>query len=70
VVVDSVSDVTTLLPDQVRAAPDFGSSINTQYIIGLGAVDDRMLILLDIGRLMTSEEMALTDSYSEVPTPV
>ena len=70
VVVDSVSDVTTLLPDQVRAAPDFGSSINTQYIIGLGAVDDRMLILLDIGRLMTSEEMALTDSYSEAPTPV
>ncbi|QFY42445.1 chemotaxis protein CheW [Candidatus Methylospira mobilis] len=70
VVVDSVSDVTTLMPEQVRAAPDFGSSINTQYIIGLGAVDDRMLILLDIGRLMTSEEMALTDSYNEVPTPV
>jgi purine-binding chemotaxis protein CheW len=67
IVVDSVSDVTTLMPEQVRVAPDFGSTVNTQYIIGLGSVDDRMLILLDIGRLMASEEMALTEIHSEAP---
>ena len=60
-VVDGVSDVLTLTADQIRPAPEFGASLDTQYIIGLGTVDQRMLILMDIERLMTSREMALTD---------
>lgn len=70
IVVDSVSDVTTLLPEQIRTAPDFGSTVNAHYIIGLGSVDERMLILLDIDRLMTSEEMALTERNSDIHTLV
>ena len=60
-VVDGVSDVLTLSAEQIRPAPEFGSSLDTQYIIGLGTVDERMLILMDIERLMTSSDMALTD---------
>ncbi len=63
-VVDGVSDVLTLSADQIRPAPEFGASLDTQYIIGLGTVDERMLILMDIERLMTSSDMALTDHAS------
>lgn len=63
-VVDSVSDVITLAPEQVRPAPDFSTSFDTQYILGLGTVDQRMLILVDIEKLMTGNGMALVSSAS------
>jgi purine-binding chemotaxis protein CheW len=61
-VVDSVSDVTTLTKDQIKAAPDMGSTaFSGEYLMGLGTVDERMLILIDIDRLMSSPEMGLID---------
>ncbi|MBK8064552.1 MAG: chemotaxis protein CheW [Betaproteobacteria bacterium] len=61
-VVDGVSDVITLNAGQVKPAPEFGAALDTQYIIGLGTVEDRMLILVDIEKLMTDGEMALMES--------
>jgi purine-binding chemotaxis protein CheW len=61
VVVDSVSDVITLPQEHIRPAPEFSATLNTGYIMGLGTVDERMLILMDIEKLMTSEDMALQD---------
>src|SRR3989339_498014 len=58
-VVDSVSDVITLSPEQVKSAPEMGAVLDTDYLIGLGTLDDRMLILIDIDKLMTSDEMGL-----------
>ena len=58
-VVDSVSDVITLSPEQVKPAPEMGSVLDTDYLIGLGTVDERMLILVDIDKLMSSAEMGL-----------
>ncbi|MDO8653600.1 MAG: chemotaxis protein CheW [Undibacterium sp.] len=59
-VVDSVSDVITLTAAQVKPAPEMGDTLDTDYLIGLGTLDDRMLILIDIDRLMSSAEMGLT----------
>jgi len=64
IVVDSVSDVISLTPEQVRPAPDMGGALNTDYLIGLGTVDERMIILVDIDRLMSSEEMGVIDSVA------
>lgn len=61
IVVDGVSDVLRLDAAQVRAVPDLGSAIDRKFLTGLGMVDERMLILLDIERLMTSEEMGLVE---------
>ena len=61
IVVDAVSDVITLTPEQTRPAPDFGAALDTHFITGLGTVDDRMLILVDIERLLTSDEMQLVE---------
>lgn len=58
-VVDSVSDVIELTPEQIHAKPEFGASMDTQYLIGMGSVDGRMVILVDIERLMSSNEMDL-----------
>ncbi len=62
-VVDSVSDVIALAGDQIRPAPDFSSSMfDTKYITGLGTIDKRMLILVDIEKLMSGADMALVDA--------
>lgn len=60
-VVDSVSDVITLAPEAVRSAPQLGAAVDTTYILGLGSLDERMIILVDIERLMTQADMALMD---------
>jgi purine-binding chemotaxis protein CheW len=63
-VVDSVSDVITLVPEQVRPAPEMGSVLDTDYLIGLGTLDERMLILVDIDRLMTSDDMGMVEKMA------
>ncbi|WP_426107882.1 chemotaxis protein CheW [Massilia sp. TSP1-1-2] len=60
IVVDSVSDVTTLAPEQIRPAPQLGSAIGADYLIGMGTIDGRMLILIDIDKLMGSDDIGLT----------
>ncbi|MER0215420.1 MAG: hypothetical protein DU481_04320, partial [Nitrosomonas sp.] len=61
IVVDGVSDVITLGLEQMRPAPGLGSVIDTEYIMGLGTVDERMLILIDIEKMMSSSDMGLIE---------
>ena len=61
VVVDGVSDVISLEPDQLRSTPDFSSTIANEHVLAIGALEGRMLILLDIEKLMTSPEMGLVE---------
>ncbi|OYY92284.1 MAG: chemotaxis protein CheW [Hydrogenophilales bacterium 28-61-23] len=65
VVVDGVSDVIQLSSDNLHAAPEFGSILDTRYILGLGTVEERMIIVVDIERLMTSQEMSLVESAGQ-----
>jgi purine-binding chemotaxis protein CheW len=61
VVVDGVSDVIQLETENMHAPPEFGSTLDTRYILGLGTLDSRMIIVVDIESLMSSEEMALME---------
>ncbi|MGB6054768.1 MAG: chemotaxis protein CheW [Burkholderiaceae bacterium] len=63
-VVDSVSDVITLTAEQIKPAPEMGTAFNTDYLVGLGTLDQRMLILVDIDKLMSSTEMGLIDKIA------
>ena len=70
-VVDSVSDVLELAPEQIRAAPEFNSMLDAGYITGLGCTKagpegsaERMLILVDIDKLMSSGEMGLIENLA------
>jgi len=57
IVVDSVSDVVPLSAEQIRPTPEFGATVDTRFISGIGTLDERMLILLDIETLLDSAEL-------------
>ena len=59
IVGDSVSDVMELSAENIRSAPDVESAIDNGCILGLGSVGERMLILLDIEKLMSNADMGL-----------
>lgn len=61
-VVDGVSDVITFTPEQLRPVPEFNSAIQSKHLLAIGAVKGRMLILIDIEKLMSGAEMGLVVS--------
>ena len=63
-VVDSVSDVLELAAGTIKPAPEMHTSVDTSFITGIGTVNDRMLILMDIESLMTSADMGLINAAS------
>lgn len=70
IVVDSVSDVTALKGDQIKPAPDFQASIDASFITGIATVEQgevqRMLILMDIEKLLGSTGIGLIDQVAHV----
>jgi len=62
IVVDGVSDVTILSSAQIKPPPELTSSLDTQFIQGLGTMDDRMIILIDIEALLMSPALELIDA--------
>jgi purine-binding chemotaxis protein CheW len=55
IVVDSVSDVTDLTAEHLKPAPDMGSGTRADYIRSLAALGDRMVMLLDVDRLLLGD---------------
>jgi len=64
IVVDGVSDVLDVDDDQIRQAPNLGGNINTRYIKGMVTIEDRMVILLDVDKLISPEELGLLESLT------
>ena len=65
IVVDSVSDVVPLADDQVRATPEFGAAVDTRFIAGIGTLDEKMLILLDIETLLDSADLGPEAAFED-----
>ena len=61
-VVDAVSDVITLTREQLRPVPEFSSAIASDHLLAVGSIDERMLILIDIEKLMSAAEMGLVNT--------
>ena len=68
IVVDSVSDVIQLTPEQMRPAPELGGSVEAKFINGIGALEHRMLILMDIEKLLRAPELALLPAAGDSAT--
>jgi purine-binding chemotaxis protein CheW len=62
IVVDSVSEVLNIPIEQVEEAPDMIAGIGTEYIQGVGKVNDRLIILLDLTMVITGEEKSQLES--------
>jgi purine-binding chemotaxis protein CheW len=64
-VVDAVSDVINLSPQEMRPVPTLNIAINTEHLLAIGSVAQRMLILLDIEKLMRSSDMGLINPVTQ-----
>jgi purine-binding chemotaxis protein CheW len=58
VVVDGVSDVLNITSDTIKPAPNFSTAVRTEFVNGLGAIGNRMVILLDSDKLLTEDKMS------------
>ena len=61
IVVDSVSEVLSVTEDQIEPAPSFGSSLDSTYILGMAKLEGGVKILLDINKVLKSDEMSLLE---------
>ncbi len=57
VIVDSVSEVHNIKSGEIEEGPSFERGIDTDLIIGLGKVEEKIIILLDIEKILSSEEL-------------
>lgn len=57
VLVDSVHDVINLKPDQLEPSPDLGDKINTEYIQGMGSIGSRFIVILDLNKIFSSDQL-------------
>jgi purine-binding chemotaxis protein CheW len=55
-IVDEVSEVLDIKSEQIEHAPEFGSSVDTSFILGIGKVAQKVVLLLDVDKVLTVEE--------------
>jgi len=59
IVVDAVSEVLNIKGDSIEETPTFGTKLNTDYILGMAKMEGGVKILLDIDRVLSTEEVAV-----------
>ncbi len=57
--VDSVREVFEMMPDSIEPAPKMGAAVNAEYIRGMGRQDEQFIIILEINKIFSAEELAL-----------
>lgn len=62
IVVDAVSDVVEVAPGGVRPVPDMGTTVDTEYLKGLTSVGERMVLLLDVDRLLQPQDAQMLEA--------
>lgn len=69
IVVDHVSEVIDIAGDDIEEAPQFGSSVDTSFILGMGKIQDTVKILLDIDKVLAGDDFSsLGDDLKDAPT--
>jgi purine-binding chemotaxis protein CheW len=69
-VVDIVNEVIELASSDIAAAPTFGAKIRTDFIHGMGKIDDKLMILLDVNSVLSINELSsVTDIVDELNSP-
>jgi purine-binding chemotaxis protein CheW len=58
-IVDEVSEVLNVLAEQIEAAPSFGGKVDTEFILGMGKVGQKVVMLLDVDKVLASEELVV-----------
>jgi purine-binding chemotaxis protein CheW len=66
---DSVQEVMDLDPDSIEPAPKIGTGLKTEFIKGMGKHNDGFIIILDIDKLLSSEELSAVQSGDREQVP-
>lgn len=70
---DSVQEVLTMEPDQIEPAPRIGTRLKTEFIRGMGKKNEEFIIILDIDRVFSAEELVTVQEsepqYTPTPAP-
>ena len=61
VVVDAVNEVLDISPENIESAPNFGVNIRTDFIHGMGKVDEKFVVLLNVDHVLSVEELSMLD---------
>ena len=64
VVVDAVNEVLDIAPENIESAPNFGAKIRTDFIHGMGKVDEKFVVLLNIDHVLSIEELSMLDQVN------
>jgi len=64
IIVDGVSEVTDIKGEDIEEAPSFGQGIDTNFIMGLGKTKQKIIILLDIEGVLTTEELKMVEEIT------
>ena len=67
-VVDAVSDVLSVKNGEVQAAPEFGGQVDTRFIHGLAKAGEKLVVLLDLDRVLSEEEFTTVSAVAAVET--
>ncbi|MGR3173779.1 MAG: chemotaxis protein CheW [Candidatus Scalindua sp.] len=65
IIVDSVSEVLDIKSEEIEETPSFGQGIDTDFIMGLGKTKDKIIILLDIEKVLSSEDLETVEQLAE-----
>ena len=58
IIVDEVSEVLDVVGENIEPTPEFGGVVDTSFILGMGKVNERVVTLLDIDKVLSTAEMA------------
>lgn len=68
IIADAVDQVVDLTPADVEPPPSFGARVHPDYLLGMAKLDSRLALLLDIDRILTSDELSRVDDLSAAST--
>lgn len=69
IVVDQVAEVLEVGSDQIEPPPSFGSSVDTSFLLGVGKVEEKVVMLLDVERVLVGDDGALVAQLAEAAAP-
>ncbi len=65
VIVDEVSEVLEIAAAQIEPAPEFGNAVEADFILGMGKVEQKVIMLLDVDKVLSGEEVSLVSKVGQ-----
>lgn len=65
IIVDEVSEVLDIAGDQIEPPPAFGTTVDTDFIMGMGKIDQKVVMLLDVDKVLGDGELAMVGQASD-----